>query len=119
LPDVAEQLRRPVPILGVYRRSLVKLFNAIATFDVYVVAESPEAARAALVEALRDPAFNPSEQVGYEVTRENSIRAAWRDEKPFVGADVSDADFEKVKGKTTVETFNMLHTKAPPTKPAK
>ena len=33
--------------------------------------------------------------------------------KPFVADDVSDDDFERVKGKTTIEVFEMLHVKKP------
>lgn len=88
----------------------MKLYNAIATFDVYVVAETPEAARETLIAAINDQ-FKPSEMVSYEVTRENAIRSAWRDERPFIDDDVSDEDFAKLKGKTTAEAFTALYTR--------
>ena len=53
------------------------------------------------------------EQTALAVTKEREIRTAWREEKVIVAADVSDDDFEKLKGKTTLDVFNMLHTKQP------
>lgn len=86
-----------------------KLYNTIAIYDVYVVAESDEEAQAAL-QAWR--ATNaPSETVVVEVRREVSIREAWCVQKPLVANDVSDEDFEKIKGKTTAEIYRELYTK--------
>lgn len=92
----------------------MKLFNVIVIYDVYVVAESGEAAQAAILDVINSSDLKPSETVGFEVTREQAIRARWRDEKPFVAADISGADFAKLKGKTTVETFTDLYTKVAP-----
>lgn len=89
----------------------MKLFNTIAIFDVYVVAETSEAARAVLLTELRQDDFMPSEIVGVEASREQAIRNAWRDQKPFVGDDISDEDFAKVKGKNTIQIFEMIYTK--------
>jgi hypothetical protein len=90
----------------------VKLFNAIAIYDIYIVAESGEAARKALVLAIKDdPDFKPSEVVANESVREGSIREGWREERPLVAADVSDGDFEKVRGRTTSEIFQRLYLK--------
>lgn len=89
----------------------MKLFNAIAVFDVYVVAESSEDARAALMTALTEGQA-PSEIVGVEVMREDAIRVSWRDERPFVGAAVPDDGFAQIQGKSTVEIFRHLYTKS-------
>jgi hypothetical protein len=88
----------------------MKLYNAIAIFDVYVVAESSEEARKALLAHIAD-GMEPSEIVGVEATREQAIRTEWRDLRPLVGADVGDTDFAKLKGKTTIEIFERVYTK--------
>jgi hypothetical protein len=88
----------------------MKLYNTIIVFDVFVVAESPEAARAAAIVALRED-LAPSEQVAVEVTRPNTIRAAWVAQPPFVGDDVTDADFTTLQAKTTSEVYALLYTK--------
>jgi hypothetical protein len=93
----------------------VKLFNTVIVFDVYCVAESADKAREMALIHVRE-GLPPSEQVGLEVTSDRSIREAWREEKPLVGSDVSDGDFAKLKGKTTIQTFEMLHKKPEPAK---
>lgn len=90
----------------------MKLFNAIAIYDVYVVAESSEDARRALLAAIED-SQPPSEIVGVEVTREEAIRASWCEQAPFVGDEITTQDFDKIKGKSTVEIFRQLYTKQP------
>ncbi len=88
----------------------MKLFNAIAIFDVYVVAESSEKAREALLAAIID-GTKPMEITATETVRESSIRSGFREERPFVAADISDADFTKCKGKTTAQLFAQIYTK--------
>ena len=91
----------------------MKLFNTILVWDVYVVAESEEAARAAayaLITATDDP-LKSAEETAIEAREERNIRTKWRDERPIVGADVSDDDFEMLKGKTVVEAHAMLYRK--------
>lgn len=91
----------------------MKLYNVIVVYDVYAVAESPEEAREAILAAIADAEepLNPSEQTALPVTRERDVREAWLTEKPFIGATVSDEDFERCKGKTTLDVFKMLHVK--------
>lgn len=92
----------------------MKLFNAIAIYDVFIVAETPEAARTALLGVIRDGSepIPPSEITALETRSEGNIRSSWRDEKPFVADDISDADFNRhVKGHTTVEIFQHIYTK--------
>jgi hypothetical protein len=103
----------------------MKIFNTVIVYDVYCVAESPEHAREAALANIRDAAdpLPPSEQVALEVRAEREIRAAWAESGPLVGADVSDGDFAKLKGKKMMEIFAMLHKKPektdePATKPA-
>lgn len=96
----------------------MKLFNTILVWDVCVIAESEEAARAAvyaMITATEDP-LKPSDSTAIEAREERNIRTAWRDERPIVGADVSDDDFETLKGKTVVEAHAMLYKKPEPTK---
>lgn len=89
----------------------MKLFNTIVIFDVFTVGNDPEKAREAVLTAIRDGA-TPTEMTALEARSESNIRTSWRDQKPFVAADVSDADFEKkVKGHTTVEMFKQIYTK--------
>lgn len=101
----------------------MKLFNTIIVWDVYCVAETEDAARAAVLNAIRTPSAAddgtvtfeiPSEETALECREERHVRDAWVQAKPFVADDVSDADFERVKGKTTLETLQMLHQKAKP-----
>jgi hypothetical protein len=88
----------------------MKLYNTVIVFDVFVVAETPEAARAAAVAALRED-LAPSEQVAVEVTRPNTIRAAWVDQPPFVADDVADADYATLQAKSTSAVYAQLYTK--------
>lgn len=88
----------------------MKLYNVILIADCYVVAESGEAAREALKTAILEGEKH-TEETALEVRNETSIREAKKADKPFVGADVSDADFEKLKGKTTVEIYKLIYTK--------
>lgn len=96
----------------------MKLYNVIVVWDVYATAESPDEARKAVMAFITHevPAerLTPSESTALEAREERNIRQAWRDEKPLVGNDVSDVDFGKLKGKTTLDVFKMLYTKEAP-----
>jgi D-aminopeptidase len=96
------------------------IYNTVVVYDVYVIAESPEAAREAALANIRDgeQPLPPSEQVALEVRAEREIRAAWAEEGPLVGNDVSDADFAKLKGKKMTEIYAMLHKKPEKTEAA-
>jgi hypothetical protein len=92
----------------------MKLFNTIAIYDVYIIAESAEAARDTLLAAINgtnEQALMPNEVTATESKMERSIRAGYRDERPFVAGDVSDADFDKCKGKTTIQLFEHIYCK--------
>jgi hypothetical protein len=88
----------------------MRLFNAIATYDIYIVAESNETARETLIAWIAEGAV-PSEAIAFETTREGAIRDAWREQKPLVATDVSDADFVRLEGKTTIGIFEHIYTK--------
>jgi hypothetical protein len=89
----------------------MKIFNTIVLYDTYVVANSAEEARKALKDWIHE-GLNPSEEKAMEARDERNIRQSWRDQKPLVGGDVSDDDFEKhIKGHTTVEVFQHIYTK--------
>ena len=98
----------------------MKLFNVIMIHDVYVVAESPEDARATLAAFVKEQArlddLKLNESTALEARSENNVRESWRKERPLVGNSVSDADFAKLKGKGTAEIYKMIYTKEEPTK---
>jgi hypothetical protein len=91
----------------------MKLHNVIVVFDVYAVSsdgeDSATKARECVLAAIASGELAPSDQNAIQVLNERNIREAWKAERPFVGADVSDADFEQLKGKTTEDVFNMLN----------
>lgn len=94
-------------------KQTVKLFNAIDLFDVYVVANSPEEARACLLDWIRNHELPPSETKAMEARDERNIRQSWREAKPLVAADITDAEFEKhIKGHSTVEIWQHIYTKS-------
>ena len=80
----------------------MKLYNVVKTFDVYAVAESPEEARAVVETFIRQEGLPASDEIAIE---------AWHEQRPMVADDVSDTDFDQLKGKTTMEIFKMLHVK--------
>lgn len=89
----------------------MKLYNTIIIWDVYCVAESEETARAAVRQHIREEGLRASEEVGLEVRKPTEVRAAWEAERPIVASDISDTDFDTLKGKTTSQVFSMLHMK--------
>lgn len=100
----------------------MRLFNVVVVLDGYCLAETPEAARAAAIEALTIPDGEGnllpfSEQTALVVVNTRSIREAWKTKKPIVAGDVGDADYERIKGKTTLEAYDLVHT--PPDEPKK
>lgn len=88
----------------------MKLIEVIVVYDCYVIAESDEEAIKALKLHIKE-GLRPSDENALEVLHQRSIRAAWEDERPIVGADISDKDFETLKGRTTNQVFALLHTK--------
>lgn len=94
----------------------MKLFRTIAIFDVIVAAEDGEDARNTLedwmhgyngtVERIRANEFTAT-----EIRLENQVRPAMKDVKPIVGNALSDEDFAKIKGKTNMQAFALLHKK--------
>ncbi len=91
----------------------MKLWNVIIVHDVFALAESPEKAREVILAAIHNGELPPCDQNAIPVNHERSIREAWREQKPFVAEDVSDKDFESIKGKTTLEIFGQIFSKMP------
>jgi hypothetical protein len=89
----------------------LRLYNTIVVVDVYTIAKSPEAAREALLAAIASGDAKPTEAVAKEVTMANSIRNSWLEEKPFVAADITDEEFETLKGITTGSAFEKFYLK--------
>ena len=93
-------------------RTTMKLYNVIHVWDVYVVAESEDAALEAAHKAIlaaEDP--QPYEEcTAIEIRDQKGLRERWLNAKPIVGDDVADDDFAKLKGKTTAQVFDLLHS---------
>lgn len=95
----------------------MKLWTVITMFDVMVVAEDADDAKAAMVKLLHN--FNPNEPdkmlrpeiVATEASKKHSIRRSWEKVSPLVSGGVPDDDYERIKGKTTVEIFQHIYTK--------
>lgn len=100
-----------------------KLFNTIIVWDVYAYAENQEDARAAALENIKagllgDTELPPSTQTAIELGRQ-SVREAWLNQTPLVGEAVSDADFQKIKGKTCEQVWAEMNKKSVDDKKAK
>jgi hypothetical protein len=90
----------------------MKLYNTIVIYDVYTIANSSETARKAVMQFIQAGDIQPSESTALETRAENNIRSSWRDQKPLVGEDITDDDFDKrVKGHTTIEMFQHIYLK--------
>lgn len=87
----------------------MKLFKTIALWDVYVAAETPEAAREAIMHWITEEKLKVSECTALEVRNDTNIRDSWKAQSPIVGNDISDDDFKKLKGKTTAQAFELLY----------
>ncbi len=92
---------------------MMKMWNVIKVWDVYCLAESQEEAEKAAEVHIRQENLEVSQSNAIETREERNVRQAWRDKKPLVADDVGDADFDRVKGHTTIEVFNMLHVRDP------
>ena len=89
----------------------LRLYNTIAIFDVYAVARSGETAREALLAAIAAGDAQPTEITAMEVRSQNAIRASWLEQKPFVASDISDEEFEKLRGVTVGAAFERFYLK--------
>lgn len=89
----------------------MKLFNAIAMYDFYIVANDSEAARAAMQLLVRKPDIEPSELIATETTRHTSVRTAWRDQPPYIARDITDDELKPCEGLSTIEIFEHLYCK--------
>jgi len=89
----------------------LRLYNAIVVYDDYVIARSSEAAREALFAAIASADVKPMEVVAKEVTMANSIRTSKVDGNPLVAADVTDEEFETLRGITNSVAFERFYTR--------
>lgn len=87
----------------------MRLYNTIAIYDVYHVARSGEAARQALLEGIASGDIKPMEVTATESKMANSIRASWVDQPPFIASDITDEEFESLKGITTSRAFERFY----------
>lgn len=98
------------------------LHNVVLVYDVYVVAESSEAARQAAKDLVLaenpEDRLPPNDENALPVNHARAIREAWKTQAPIVAADVSDETFEQIKGKKTLEIFEILGASPKPA-PAK
>jgi len=93
------------------KRIDLRLYNTIAIFDVYTIARSDESARDALLAAITSGDAKPTEITATEIRAANSIRASWIDQSPFVASDITDEEFETLKGITTSASFERFYLK--------
>lgn len=89
----------------------MKLFNTIITLDAYCVANTGDSALEAILEMLKSGELSPSYRAALEI-KASPVRPQWRDERAIVAADVDDADFALIRGKTTQQVYEFL-TKHP------
>ncbi len=89
----------------------LRLYNRIVIFDDYVVAKSPEAANEIFMNEILEGRVAPMESVCKEVTMANSIRSSKTDDKPLVANDVTDEEFETLKGITNSAAFERFYTR--------
>lgn len=89
-----------------------RLHNVVIVFDCYCVAESPAEAREAVKQMIyaenQEDRLAISDENALPVVHTRSIRDSWKDQAPVVAADVSDADFDRIKGKKTLDIFEVL-----------
>lgn len=92
----------------------MKLYNVIITYDGYVVAGDDESAiksaREAMIELIQANEYHPAYSAALPVAN-TPVQPRCQLERPIVAADVSDADFAKVKGKTNQQVWELLTKK--------
>lgn len=89
----------------------LKLYNTIAVIDVYFVARDGIAAREALIAAIASGDVKPTEITAMEIRQQGSIRTSWIEQKPFVAADVTDDEFETLKGVTVGAAYERFYNR--------
>ncbi len=87
----------------------LRLYNTIIIYDVYCIARTADEARQAILQSIQGDVRMFTEATSRELTSINSIRASWAEQSPFVAADVSDEEFENLKGITTSAAFERLY----------
>jgi hypothetical protein len=90
----------------------LKLHNTIVTWDVYCFSYGHEPALIAVMELIRAGELNATHMKALE-QHVAPISPKFRDERPIVAADVSDEDFETLKGLTTQQAYELISKRYP------
>jgi len=95
----------------------MKLYNVIVTIDTYVVAGDDDAAinhaQQAVLDMMRASELGPTYCAALPVAN-TPVQKRCQTERPIVASDIGDADFAKLKGKTTQDVHDFLTKKAKP-----
>jgi hypothetical protein len=86
----------------------MKLFNVIIIHDVYCVAENQDNAKLA-IKAWILAGGAPTSEAALEAREAQNLRDSWKNQRPFVGDDVSDSDFKSLKGLSTQQVFERIY----------
>lgn len=89
----------------------LRLYNVIIIYDDYVIAKEAAEARALVEGAIVAGDLEPMEQVAKEVTMANSIRTSKVKASPLVASDVTDEEFEALRGITNSAAFERFYTR--------
>lgn len=87
----------------------LRLYNTIVIYDDYVIAKSNESARTTLEATILAGEIAPTESIAKEVTMANSIRSSKTEGKPLVAGDVTDEEFETLRGITNSASFERFY----------
>lgn len=85
----------------------MRLMNVIVIYDVYCVAEQEGPAIDAVRSLVLSGEIKPNHYKALALGT-SPVRPDWRAERPIVADDISDVDFERLKGKTTQEVYDLL-----------
>lgn len=87
------------------------MWNTIIMWDVYVVAETAEDARETVKSWIAE-GNAPTEENAREARDKHNVRLTWHEKRPLVGQTVGDADFDRIKGHTTIEIWHQIYAKS-------
>lgn len=88
----------------------MKMMNVILVLDAYCVANTPEAAIATVLDMFKSGELGVTTQKALEL-HIAPIAPCCRDDRAIVADDVSDADFEKLRGKTVQQAYDFIEKK--------
>lgn len=90
----------------------MKMMNTVVIFDVYCIANTPETATATVLDMIKHGELEPTTQKALEMHLA-PIAPRCRNDRAIVADDVSDEDFEKLRGKTVQQAYDFLEKKQP------